>query len=336
MKKNKLFLLIFISFYALKINAQDPHFSQYFASPLTLNPAMTGYFNGDHRLSTNFRNQWWSAGAPYITNTVSFDTKLVPNSIPEEDIWGLGVMALYDQSMGGGYKNINASASMAYHKAVGMEGVSKISAGFQFTYATRVLDFSKLDFATQFNGSGFDTNIPSNESFGNSRKSYVDLNAGVLYTYQTEQMEFYLGGSIYHITRPNISFLQDGNFKLPTRFSAQGGTSFDVGENGNEILISAQYQEQTGASEKSAGIAFGQFLSEDASIYGGCWYRVNDAVIPYVGLVYKNLQAGFSYDAVNSKLRRANPKNGSFELSLNLLIKTEANHYDNYKGRRIF
>lgn len=336
MKKYKFILLIFTSVLSLNINAQDPHFSQYFASPLSLNPAMTGYFYGEHRLTTNFRNQWWSAGAPFMTNTISFDTKLNQSGINEGDTWAVGVMALYDQSLGGGYKNINASASMAYSKALGADGNGSISAGFQASYGTRVLDFSKLDFAAQFNGSGFDPHLPSNETFGNSRVSYFDINTGLLYTYRSEKVEFYIGGSLYHLTTPDISFLRDGDAKLPMRYTIHTGYSFDLGETGNELFIGGLYMEQNGANEQSIGVAYGHYLTEDATIYAGGWYRINDAIMPYVGLNYTNFQFGFSYDVVNSSLKRVNPKNGSFELSLNYTIKKETNHYNNYKSRRIF
>lgn len=336
MKKLIILSIFFLPGTGKKANAQDPRFSQYFASPLTLNPAMTGYFEGDHRFNANFRNQWWLAGEPFITNTISYDTKLMRSTINAEDTWAVGILALYDQSLGGGFKNINASASMAYHKGLDADGINSINAGFQVTYATRVLDFSKLDFATQFNGSGFDTNIPANETFGNSRISYFDINTGITYSYNTDNTQFYIGGSLYHITQPNISFLQDGNFNLPMRYTVHMGSRFALGENGNELFVSGLYMQQKGADEKTAGIAYGHAVSEDASVYGGLWYRVKDAVIPYVGITYKDLVFGFTYDAVNSDLQRANPKNGSFELSLGYSIKNPDNHYNNYKNRRIF
>ena len=94
--------------------------------------------------------------------------------------------------------------------------------------------------------------------------------------------------------------------------------------------------DQAGASEKAIGIAYGYSLSEEATVYAGSWYRVEDAIMPYIGLNYNSLQVGFSYDIVNSSLKKASPKNGSFELSLNLLIKKPRNYYTNYKGGRIF
>ena len=36
----------------------DPHFSQYYAYPLLLNPALTGVVDGDYRVSINAKKQW--------------------------------------------------------------------------------------------------------------------------------------------------------------------------------------------------------------------------------------------------------------------------------------
>src|ERR1700709_2056133 len=116
-------ILIAVSFSS---KAQDPHFSQYFASPLTLNPAMAGYFKGDYRVSGNYRQQWWSVGAPFSTGTVSYDTKLMQNKISKDDVFAVGIMGLYDQSLSGGFRSVNASATVAYHKALGQDGTTDL------------------------------------------------------------------------------------------------------------------------------------------------------------------------------------------------------------------
>ena len=56
--------------------AQDIHFSQFNNSPLNLNPAQTGLFNGDWRFVGNLRNQWSSVPVPYRTFSLSTDTTL--------------------------------------------------------------------------------------------------------------------------------------------------------------------------------------------------------------------------------------------------------------------
>ena len=99
MKKLILASLILFSAFA---EAQDPHFSQYHSSPLTLNPAMTGFFEGDFRLSGNYRQQWWSLGTPFITGTVSYEQRIMKAKL-KNDVFGIGVLGLYDQSLSGGF-----------------------------------------------------------------------------------------------------------------------------------------------------------------------------------------------------------------------------------------
>jgi len=335
-KYRKSIFTVLLVFLLSSLKAQDPHFSLYFASPLTLNPAMTGYFYGDHRASANFRQQWWSLGSPFVTNTLSYDTKLMQLKIPEKDIFGAGIMALYDQSLGGSFNSINISASGSYHKALDEHGENNIGIGFQFTYASRQINMAGLDFANQFNGSGFDTRIPSNENFLRTTSSYVDLNTGVLYRYDTENTEVYVGASVYHLIRPNTSFLKNENFSLPMRYTAQAGARLSVGENGNELFFSGLYMYQAAATEKNIGFAYGISVSSETSVYAGSWYRIGDAILPYIGLDHKNFQLGLTYDIITSDLKKYSPKNGSFELSVNLLMSRPRNVYTNYKGGRIF
>ncbi|HEX8607316.1 MAG TPA: type IX secretion system membrane protein PorP/SprF, partial [Pedobacter sp.] len=74
-KKLNYFLLITIAFgWQMRALAQDLHFSQYFNSPLLVNPANTGFIpEGDHRLGINYRNQWASIGNPYKTFSIFGD-----------------------------------------------------------------------------------------------------------------------------------------------------------------------------------------------------------------------------------------------------------------------
>ena len=317
--------------------AQDPHFSQYFASPLTLNPAMGGYFQGDYRFSANFRHQWWAAGAPFVTGTASYDTKLIPLKIPANDIFSAGGMALYDQSLAGGFKSVNISANMSYHKALDEAGENNIGVGFQVSYVSRSINYDQLDFATQFNGSGFDNTLPSYETFGSTRRSYADINAGLLYSYKTANTEVYVGASMFHINSPNTSFLIDQAYHLPSRYTVHAGSRFVIGDNSNELFLGGLYMQQAGATEKNVGIAYGFSLNDEATLYAGSWYRFNEAILPYIGLRYTGLQFGFSYDIINTDLKHYGAKkNGSLEFSMNVLVTKPRNVYTNYKGGRIF
>src|SRR5215213_6221041 len=97
----KLFCCFVFCFLAILASAQDPNFSQFFASPLTLNPALTGKFDGDFRLAANYRNQWPTINNAFTTYTVSADASILKNRISEIDQFGVGIMGFRDQSGNG-------------------------------------------------------------------------------------------------------------------------------------------------------------------------------------------------------------------------------------------
>src|SRR4249920_3845660 len=96
MKKTLLFLTLIAT--VTTMQAQDPHFSQFFASPLTLNPAFTGKFDGEWRLAANHRDQWPSIPKAYVTTSASLDFGILKNRIPEKDVFGVGISGLTDAS----------------------------------------------------------------------------------------------------------------------------------------------------------------------------------------------------------------------------------------------
>src|SRR3954462_7934254 len=95
---SKVFFLLAFLATVVKVEAQDPHFSQFFASPLTLNPALTGKFDGSIRVAGNYRNQWPTINRAFTTSTVSVDFPSLAKHIAPNDTWGVGVMGYSDQS----------------------------------------------------------------------------------------------------------------------------------------------------------------------------------------------------------------------------------------------
>src|ERR1700733_11643759 len=154
MKKKPVILcaMLCITFFA---KAQDPPFSQFFSSPLTLNPALTGKFDGTLRVAGNYRNQWPAFNNVYTTSTLSVDFPIMQKHIPENDTWGLGILALTDKAGGGILTNNYISLSTSYHKALDEDGYSQIGIGFQGTYGQKKLDNSKLYFEDQLTPFGF-------------------------------------------------------------------------------------------------------------------------------------------------------------------------------------
>lgn len=114
----KLIVCICALFASQYVNAQDPHFSQFFASPLTLNPAFTGKFSGSWRLAANHRDQWPSIPKAYVTTSASLDFPILKSRIPEKDVFGVGVSGLTDASANSILKLNYGSVSASYHKAL--------------------------------------------------------------------------------------------------------------------------------------------------------------------------------------------------------------------------
>src|SRR6187551_3073186 len=164
MKRTFLFITLLLSL-SFSATAQDPHFSQFFASPLTLNPAFTGKFDGTLRIAGNYRNQWPAFNNVYTTSTLSVDFDILKNKLPYFDRWGVGILALTDQAGSGLIKNNYLGISTAYHKSLDEDGFKQLGIGFQGTYGQKRLDRNKLYFEDQLTPFGF-TGV-TQETFNN-------------------------------------------------------------------------------------------------------------------------------------------------------------------------
>ncbi|MFW2476965.1 MAG: PorP/SprF family type IX secretion system membrane protein [Sediminibacterium sp.] len=309
-------LLLMLS---LNASAQDPNFSQFFSSPLTLNPAFTGKFFGSYRIAGNYRNQWPSIEKAYTTATASADFQIMKDKISSNDTWGLGFMGYTDNSANGAVKFNYGAISTAYHKGLDEDGFHQLGAGFQVTYANMLINTNMLKFQDQLTTSGF-TGVTS-EVFNSGvlKASYVDVNAGLLYNGSTnERNNFYFGISMYHLNRPKQSFT-GANYILPTRTTVHAGTYFPVGTT-TSLHLTGMQMFQGGTSSTMLGAALQFNTNPDdikaTSLYVGTWMRFKDAIIPYVGLEFDDFRLGVSYDYNSSSLKTASMNRGGIELSL--------------------
>lgn len=320
MNCRKLLLGFALACIAFELPAQDPHFSQFYASPLTLNPALTGKFNGNFRVFGNHRNQWPTINRAYITSTFSVDFPVMQASMAVNDNWGVGIMGYTDKSAGGAVTFNYAAVSTAYHKGLDEEGAHQLSAGFQVTYANMFINTAQLKFEDQLTTSGF-TGVTSEVFAGSTLKNnYVDLNAGILYNGSTsDRNNFYAGISLYHITRPQQSFT-GANFLLNPRATLHGGAYFPLSSFTN-LHLSGLVSKQGETSEGMIGGAVEWMIGADASedptsFYIGSWVRFQDAIIPYVGLEFNQMRLGLTYDVTTSTLKTFNQTRGGMEISL--------------------
>jgi len=305
------------------VQAQDPSFSQFFSSPLNVNPALTARISSDWRVISNFRDQWLGPASPYATGTISYDTKILQNKIPnvheEKNLIGLGGMLMYDYAMDGIMKSTYASANVSYNIVLADgPAVHRLGAGFGASYGRRTVDFSRLTWEEQWVGyGGFDKNLPSGELALVNMKPYFSLSTGLVYSITTQNSNLDIGAAAFHVNTPKQTFLQDPNQKLAMRKVVHA--NFETFLNTSVVLnANAIYQFQEDAEYYSFGGGLGYYVPQDPDVIlnVGMWYWSKNAVIPYVGFAYKDFQLGLSYDVTISKLNQASIKPKTFELSL--------------------
>ncbi|MCS6990877.1 MAG: PorP/SprF family type IX secretion system membrane protein [Chitinophagales bacterium] len=296
------------------VSAQDIHYSQFYASPLTLNPALTGINDCNYRLAGMYRNQWRSVTDPYVTPSISFDINNVLQRWIKTGVLSAGGLILNDKAGTGELSNMSIMASVAYARPLTADRKLNGSVGLQLGYVQKKLDFTKLLWESQFNGESFDPTLSSNENF-NDKFSYIDLNAGLYVSYfLSPKADLFGGAAIFHLIPPKESFLNKDN-KLGMRMVGHGGFRYKITDQFS-IIPQVLYMTQTKAQEINLGGSFAYVLNNDVKLFGGAYYRLNDAAIPVIGIDYKQIRLGLSYDVNISSLSDASKGRGGFELSL--------------------
>ncbi len=284
-------------------HAQDPHFSQFYANPLYLNPAMAGATKCP-KVNMIYRNQYPALGA-FRTIGASYDQFV--NDISG----GLGLLVTNDNAGDGTLGITEVSAIYSYHLTVSRE--VSVLVGFQAGYRQRTLDWSSLQFGDEIhNLYGFV--LQTQEIQGEDQVGHVDLSTGfVLFT-----DIFYLGGAFHHLTQPNDPFLVEST--LPMKMTFHGGAQIPIG--GGRLASGSTTTLNPGLLYQQQG-EFQQMnflLSVTREVLtGGLAFRHNvtnaDALVVLVGFQPTDaLSIGYSYDFTVSEF--SNQEGGAHEISL--------------------
>jgi type IX secretion system PorP/SprF family membrane protein len=314
--------ILFVNLFTLLCTfsyAQDLHFSQFFNSPLTTNPANTGFIpDADYRLGVNYRNQWSSIlSAPYKTVSAFADAQLFRDKM--ENGWiGIGGVLLNDKAGSGVLTSNKFYGSVAYHHMLGLS--SLLSAGFNLGYVSKRIDPTNLKFPDQFNGKFFDATIPPNVQFTNLNIDYFDLQVGVNYAYfPQENVYINAGYSAHHVNKPKETFFGDNTESGKISMRHIGFVNAILKVNPRVIINpNVYFTTQAKAIEISGGLNANYNLSEfgESQLIVGVYYRYNDAIIPVVGFETKNISFTFNYDATVSSLSKFNNARGAAEFSI--------------------
>ncbi|SKA11009.1 PorP/SprF family type IX secretion system membrane protein [Sediminibacterium ginsengisoli] len=298
-----------------KTYAQDPHFSHYFNSAFSINPASTGKNVDDWRATAVFRSQWWGAySEPYNTTSIAVE-KGFTAGLAQKSTFGLGISLLNDASNGGLLKNNYAGLHAAYHLALDKNGDQQLGMGISGIYANRLLNLNMFEYQSQFGSMGFQRTAPSYDVPVIDNRKYVDFNVGMIYSNRKANSGYYLGAALFHAAKPVQGAFKNSNYSLDQRYSFQGGIQW-YAKNGNEFAISGLLDVQGGNKVFTAGAVYRMKMHTTAveTFNLGLWNRFGDACYPYVGVQGKKWLIGISYDIVTSKINDYNSVQ-SLELS---------------------
>ena len=313
MKKLIIIILLIYSISVVRVGAQvDPHFSQYYAYPLFINPALVGNIEENFRVTAIRRNQYISGNDPYISSGITVELNSGKH-------FGYGLSIINQTASNSAYHNLNANLNLSY-KAF-LDETHILAAGFQVGIVNRYINPSRFTFSNQYNPLiGFDPSMVSGESFNNNKSLAFDVSAGLIYLDASPNtlLNPFIGVSIYHINKPITNFLVPSSREyLPQRYVINGGARINVSD---RIDFTPHFilMQQGDAKETAVGILTTVKVVPSTNILIGSTYRFNDAIIPTIGLEYNSLNIGFSYDVSNSAYKASSNYQGGYEISISI------------------
>lgn len=317
--------------------AQNARFSQIFTTPVMLNPALAGRFNGNAKVGV--LSSWQNSKLASVAHQDAFvDFKLFNkkqkqndtsgyNVVKEKQYFGININYYhYGNDITGFAQNtfpfsatfINITGS--YHFNLTKDGRYYSGIGFQLTNADATVDESKGgDYDAEISGGGFRYRKSSTGDYKGS-KGYFDNAIGVYAGYQNEEQMLEMGLSMYHLQHPNNDLTGDPDTKLRRRFSAYSNVAFKVSPKKLLLFRNAYweeglYQQSTTYKDSAYIVAFYSGFeiiktNPTATTYTnyGVMTRNFQSFIPYVHLFSgKMFNARLSYEVpLNNTVHPAN------------------------------
>ncbi|HSJ69242.1 MAG TPA: PorP/SprF family type IX secretion system membrane protein [Anditalea sp.] len=305
-----------LCFWMTRLFAQDLQYSQFYAAPLYLNPAMTGATELT-RVGFNYRKQWPGLNFDFTGYSAYIDHY----SYDRKSGFGLAVNSFQESNMNIKFSDI----SLLYSYNLHLSNSSNIRFGAQTAIVQRDALLSSLlmgdqvdVFSSTVSPSSID-NLPDMDPF-----RYVDFSIGMLYQHKS----FWFGTSAHHLNRPNMSFYRgSGADNLPIKYNVHAGVQIEMSPGRSPFAAQGQNYFNLVANYKNQGPfqqldLSGQVLYQ--SMLMGVGYRGipgtkelpnRDSVVLLLGV---NLEGGmifgYSFDYMVSRLGMVT--HGAHEVSL--------------------
>ncbi len=342
MKKNLTITFTLLLAFTSGAFSQDQHFSQFFASPMTLNPALAGAFNGKYRMSFIYRDQWRSVlDNPFRTFSAAVDFRfgMKWRGRNTKDRVGAGVLFYNDRVGATNFTTNQINVLLAYHKYLSDDQF--LTLGFQGGLSQRSINYEGASFGDQFNGSDGYTD-PTAEVLPENNFGFADFGVGLNYSYAPDNSTaIYAGAAIHHLLEPQMSFfasreenegspLEIRDSKLFRKYTAHFAMSLPLGKG---VRIDPRFLGYLQGPHMAliGGANFRFLLNEinGVALHTGGWVRWArpadesaeqtvdfDAGVAMVGFEYNNFLLGFSYDFTFDQLNLNQRNQGALEISI--------------------
>ncbi len=338
-------LVLFCLFSVHLTFGQDVQFSQFYANPMYLNPALTGSHSGTYRIMANYRDQWrGTIEQPFTTFSASGDLKFELNNgsaLKGNDRVAAGVEFYSDRVGLVEYNTNHISLFGAYHKRLGQH--QYLSGGLELGIGQRGINYAKLDFGDEFDGA-VSYNNPTQETLPSNSTAYSDMALGLHFSSTPgPDRSVYFGISMHHFNAPSVGFFGNDQrfidlfepYILETKTSLHGGASIPLD---NPIVIQPRgiYIKQGSTSTFILGsnLKYKIIDSNGVALHLGAWLRATDNLTTFqptdiilsAGYELNGLLVGFSYDVHLRPLAGSTLGQGIFELSIAYIGEHDNEH----------
>lgn len=320
--------------------AQDPNFSQYYAAPLYLNPALAGS-ESEATLGVVYRSQWRSISFPQKIGQLSGIIPLHSRKQSLMPAGGIG-FALYNDAAGehNNLQTTGLQAGAAYNLPLTRSYSQALSFGMQIGMIQRSVDLADFRWGSQYEPAtpyfGFNPNLTATIQTNGLRdkKLYPVVHAGAVWHFNSSSatvqkpLRGFLGISASNLNQPNESLIDGSASRLPVLFRLQAGVVYDLSER-IQLMPNLLAMQQNSNRQINAGSYVAYQLGDVSSpaptqfLLGG-WYRVGDSFVASTALTAKGYTLGFSYDITTSSLRYTSHGRGAWEVSLTYRIRRPA------------
>jgi len=171
------------------------------------------------------------------------------------------------------------------------------------------------------NGGYFPT-APTGQDLQRTGFTYWDASTGITFSSGFGQSSrYHVGVGLYHFNKPAVAFYtSNSNVRLQQKLGFNAGLITPTSE-ANTLSVFADYFIQGGNHQFFGGFLYGTDLSrnydseQNCTLYLGCSYRWNDALVPTLKLDWASIGFGVSYDVNISMLTTASGSRGGVELT---------------------